>query len=26
LYKQAYAEYNKILKLFATDGEYFQRN
>jgi cellulose biosynthesis protein BcsQ len=26
LYKQAYGEYNKILKLFATDGEYFQRN
>lgn len=26
LYKQAYAEYNKILKLFTTDGEYFQRN
>lgn len=26
LYKQAYAEYYKILKLFATDGQYFQSN
>lgn len=24
LYKQAYSEYSKILKLFTTDGRYFQ--
>jgi len=24
LYKQAYSEYHKILKLFTTDGQYFQ--
>jgi len=24
LYKQAYSEYNKILKLFTTEGQYFQ--
>lgn len=26
LYKQAYGEYHKILKLFSTDGQYFQKN
>lgn len=25
LYKQAYSEYQKILKLFTTDGEYFSK-
>lgn len=25
LYRQAYTEYEKILKLFTTDGEYFSR-
>jgi hypothetical protein len=24
LYRQAYAEYHKILKLFTTEGQYFQ--
>jgi cellulose biosynthesis protein BcsQ len=24
LYRQAYSEYNKILKLFTTEGQYFQ--
>jgi len=23
VYKQAFSEYNKILKLFTTDGHYF---
>ncbi|MEW5832103.1 MAG: hypothetical protein AB1763_04635 [Campylobacterota bacterium] len=26
LYRQAYGEYRKILKLFTTEGEYFQRS